>query len=93
MPLHERHPIAKHQAMLAERQRKPQVDLKSMPPETAEALVIAAIEVVARYLPPDGITQHEALNELIELFDSPKAWEIYEAEMNRRSPRDVDSWN
>lgn len=93
MSLHPQHPIARHQAILAERQPQPQVDLREMPPETAEALVMAAIEVIAEYLPPDGITEHQALNQLIELFDSPKAWEIYDAEMNRRQPRDADAWH
>lgn len=93
MPWHENHPVARHQALLAERERLPQVDMKKMPAETAEALVIEAIEIIAKYLPPGGITEHEAMNELIELFDGDKALEIYEAEMNRRDPRDVDGWN
>jgi len=66
--------------------------MKNLPPETAEAMVVAAIEIIAKYLPPGGITEHEAMNDLIELFDGDTALEIYEAEMNRRNPRDADSW-
>jgi hypothetical protein len=73
-------------------QQRPAED-RMIPPATAEALVIAAIEVLARYLPPNGISKDAAINELLELFDSPKALEIYEAEMNRRNPRDADSWS
>jgi hypothetical protein len=72
-------------------QQRPSED-RMTPPASAEALVIAAIEVLARYLPPDGISKDEAINELLELFDCPKALEIYEAEMNRRNPRDADNW-
>ena len=77
MPWHENHPIARHQALLAERERQPRIDMKLMPPDTAEALVIEAIEIIAKYLPPGGLTEHEAMNELIELFDGDKALEIY----------------
>lgn len=92
MPWHENHPVARHQTLLAERQKQLPVEMNTMPPETAEAMVVAAIEIIAKHLPPGGITEHEAMNDLIELFDGDRALEIYEAEMNRRNPRDVDSW-
>jgi len=44
MPWHESHPIARRQALLVDRERQPQVNLKEMPPDTAEALLVAAID-------------------------------------------------
>lgn len=48
MTLHANHPVARPQARLAGRQSQPTADLKALPPDTAEALVVAAIEISQR---------------------------------------------
>lgn len=50
----------------------------------AEVLVVNAVEVIMRYLPPDsGISSAQAFSDLIELFDSPDAWDVYQSAIER----------
>jgi hypothetical protein len=51
-------------------------------------------DVLYDYLPPEGgISRKEAIDRLLEIIESPLALEIYEREMQRRNPRDVDRWH
>jgi hypothetical protein len=63
-------------------------------PVSAEDIVVMVSDVLYEYLPPDsGISQREALSRLLEIVESPLGIEIYEQEMQRRNPRDVDRWH
>ena len=63
-------------------------------PLSAEDIVVMVSDVLYEYLPPDsGISQREALSRLLEIVESPLGIEIYEQEMQRRNPRDVDRWH
>lgn len=37
-----------------------------------KALVVRAVAVLQRHAPPDGLSDHEALNELYGIFDGPE---------------------
>ena len=39
----------------------------------AVEIICAAQAILGRYLPPDGITADQAMNELLELLDGPDA--------------------
>ena len=63
-------------------------------PASAEDIVVMVSDVLYEYLPPDsGISRQETINRLLEIIESPLAIEIYEQEMQRRNPRDVDRWH
>lgn len=63
-------------------------------PTSAEDIVVMVSDVLYEYLPSDsGISRQETINRLLEIIDSPLAIEIYEQEMQRRHPRDVDRWH
>jgi hypothetical protein len=40
--------------------------------EAENALIVSAQELIASYLPPDGISKDALINGLIELFDGPR---------------------
>lgn len=79
----------------------PQVDRPLDPPIFLDRMPVSADDIVAMimdvlcdYLPPDsGISPRDALGHLMEIAESPLAIEIYEKEVARRQPRDVDSWH
>lgn len=63
-------------------------------PTSAEDIVVMVSDVLYEFLPPhSGISREETINRLLEIIDSPLAIEIYEQEMQRRHPRDVDRWH
>lgn len=63
-------------------------------PISADDIVVMISDVLYEYLPPDsGISREETINRLLEIIESPLALEIYEQEMQRRNPRDVDRWH
>ena len=63
-------------------------------PASAEDIIVMVSDVLYDYLPPDsGITRQETINRLLEIIESPLALEIYENEMQRRNPRDVNRWH
>lgn len=63
-------------------------------PISADDIVVMVSDVLYEYLPPDsGISREETINRLLEIIESPLALEIYEQEMQRRNPRDVDRWH
>ena len=63
-------------------------------PTSADDIVMMVADVLYEYLPPDsGVDPKETLSRLIEIIESPLAIEIIENEMQRRQPRDVDSWH
>ncbi len=63
-------------------------------PVSADDIVVMVSDVIYDYLPPDsGISREETIDRLLEIIDSPLAVEIYEQEMQRRNPRDVDRWH
>lgn len=63
-------------------------------PISADDIVVMISDVLYDYLPPDsGISREETINRLLEIIESPLALEIYEQEMQRRNPRDVDRWH
>jgi len=64
------------------------------PALSADDVVVMISDVLYDYLPPDsGISREETINRLLEIIESPLALEIYEQEMQRRHPRDVDRWH
>ena len=64
------------------------------PPVNADDIVVMVSDVLYDYLPPEGgISRKEAIDRLLEIIESPLALEIYEREMQRRNPRDVDRWH
>ena len=63
-------------------------------PVSADDIVVMISDALYEYLPPDsGISRQETINRLLEIIESPLAIEIYEQEMQRRNPRDADSWH
>lgn len=63
-------------------------------PVSADDVVVMISDVLYDYLPPDsGISREETIDRLLEIVESPLALEIYEQEMQRRNPRDVDRWH
>lgn len=63
-------------------------------PVSADDIVVMISDVLYEYVPPDsGINREETINRLLEIIESPLALEIYEQEMQRRNPRDVDRWH
>lgn len=63
-------------------------------PVNADDIVVMVSDVLYDYLPPEGgIGRKEAIDRLLEIIESPLALEIYEREMQRRNPRDVDRWH
>ena len=46
-------------------------------PETAEDLVLAALRILQRGLPPGDLNDRQVVTELWGIFDSPAAREIY----------------
>lgn len=63
-------------------------------PVSADDIVVMVSDALYDYLPPDsGISREETITRLLEIIESPLALEIYEQEMQRRSPRDVDRWH
>jgi len=64
------------------------------PPVSADDIVVMVSDVLYDYLPQGGGTgRDEAILRLREIIESPLALEIYEQEMQRRNPRDVDRWH
>lgn len=63
-------------------------------PVSADDIVVMVSDVLYDYLQfGSGVSEQEALNRLREIIESPLALEIYEQEMQRRNPRDVDRWH
>lgn len=80
----------------------PQTNQNTSPPEfldhaprSPEELIAMGAEIMADFLDPaSGLSERDALNKLVELFDNPTAIEAYEREMQRRrGGRDVDNWH
>ncbi|RYE49820.1 MAG: hypothetical protein EOP24_00845 [Hyphomicrobiales bacterium] len=63
-------------------------------PTSADDIVVMISDVLYDYLQVHGdIKSEEAIGRLLEILVSPLAIEIYENEMARRQPRDVDRWH
>jgi len=67
----------------------------SQAPMSPEALIASGAEIIADYLDPDsGRSEHEAILEMMRLFDNPTAIEALDNEMARRAGgRDADGWH
>ncbi len=54
-------------------------------PTSAEEIIVEAQEILATYLDPEGDqSARKTLDRLLELLDSPEAFEIYDNVMSRR---------
>ena len=64
-------------------------------PRTPEELIAIGAEIMAQFLDPDGgLTEHDVVERMVELFDNPTAIEAYDREMERRAGgRDADRWH
>lgn len=63
-------------------------------PVNADDIVVMISDVLYEYLPPDsGVSEREALGEVLAILETPLALEIYEREMERRHPRDASRWH
>jgi len=63
-------------------------------PVSADDIVVMVSGVLYDYLPTDsGVSGEETIKRLLAIIESPLALEIYEQEMQRRNPRDVDRWH
>ncbi|HEV2517163.1 MAG TPA: hypothetical protein VGV07_18055 [Devosia sp.] len=63
-------------------------------PTSADDIVVMISDVLCDYLSPDsGVSSREAIGRLLAIIETPLALEIYEREMERRHPRDVDRWH
>ena len=64
-------------------------------PKTPEELIALGAEIMADFTDPEGgLTEHDVVNRMLELFDNPTAIEAYEREMAGRSGgRDADRWH
>ncbi|WP_156342814.1 hypothetical protein [Devosia sp. A16] len=63
-------------------------------PVSADDIVVMVSDVLYDYLSSDsGMSREETITRLLEIIESPLALEIYEQEMQRRNPRDVDRWH
>jgi hypothetical protein len=64
-------------------------------PRSPEELIAIGAEIMADFLDPEGgLTEHDVVGRMLELFDNPTAIEAYENEIaRRRGGRDVDRWH
>ena len=64
-------------------------------PRTPEELIAMGAEKMSDYLAPEsGVTDHEVVEFMLELFDNPTAIEALDREMERRAGgRDVSGWH
>jgi hypothetical protein len=59
-------------------------DVGKFMPETAEAMAVAALDILQRELPGGGLTARQAIAELWAVFDTPQAQAIIKAEQARQ---------
>jgi hypothetical protein len=63
-------------------------------PVSADDIIVMVSDALYDYLPTDsGVSREETIKRLLAIIESPLALEIYEQEMQRRNPRDVDRWH
>jgi hypothetical protein len=64
-------------------------------PRSPEELIAIGAEIMADFIDPEGgLSEHDVVERMLELFDNPTAIEAYENEIaRRRGGRDVDSWH
>ena len=64
-------------------------------PRPPEELIATGAEIMSQFLDPEGgLTEHDVVERMLELFDNPTAIEVYEREMARRNGgRDADRWH
>jgi hypothetical protein len=64
-------------------------------PRTPEELIAMGAEKMSYYLDPgSGVTDHQVVEFMLELFDNPTAIEAFDREMARRAGgHDVDRWH
>lgn len=64
-------------------------------PRTPKELIAMGAEKMSDYLDPEsGVTDHEVVEFMLELFDNPTAIEALDREMERRAGgRDVSGWH
>lgn len=62
-------------------------------PVSPDDIVVMISDVLYEQLRGGEISLQEAINRVFEILESPLALEIYQNEMQRRNPRDADSWH
>lgn len=63
-------------------------------PISADDIVVMVSDALYEHLAADsGISKKQTIGRLLAIIESPLAIEIYEQEMQRRNPRDVDRWH
>lgn len=63
-------------------------------PTSADDIVVMISDLLYDSMPADSeISRHELVNRMLEIVESPIGMQIYENEMARRNPRDVDKWH